>query len=164
MRFSTATDSQSRTLNDLFYRLSRLSLIFLVVSHLSFLTVVSRPASVLWLTRADYTLSGKRDFPSCPSRSSADTLGTRPWERTAEGCRLSLEVTSSLQSLRSLHAMRAMPALRTMHAMQPGRGVCNDAITSPIVSGPSSWVIGESWLVTDCRCTGGCNDDLGIGC
>jgi len=70
-----------------------------------------------------------------------------------------MEVSSSLQLLQALHAMRA---LRTMHAMQPGRGVCNDAITSPIVTGPSSWVIGESSLVTDCRCTRGCNDDLVI--
>src|SRR6516164_6385000 len=69
---------------------------------------------------------------------------------------------SSLLSFRSLHAMtamramrllHAMPALHTMHAMQPGRGVCNDATTSTIVIGPSSLVIGQSSLVTHCRCT-----------
>src|SRR6516164_11832965 len=66
---------------------------------------------------------------------------------------------ASLQSLRSLRAMRA---LRTMHAMQRGRVVCNDATTSPSVTGPSSWVIRESSVVTSCRCTGECNDDLVI--
>jgi len=59
-------------------------------------------------------------------------------------CRLSLEVISSLRSLRSLHAMRAM------HAMQPGRVACNDATTSPIVTGLSSVVVGQSSFVRDC--------------
>ena len=58
-------------------------------------------------------------------------------------CRLeSLEVSSSLRSLRSLHAMRAMRAMPALHAMQPGRVVCNDAMTSTIVLGVSPLALG----------------------
>src|SRR6516165_3181309 len=93
-----------------------------------------------------FTKNKSRDVPM----SSSYTLGTATPADEA-GCRESLEVNSSLQSLRSLRAMRA---LRTMHAMQPGRVVCNDAMTSAIVSGLSSLVIRQSSFVAGCRCTG----------
>jgi|SRR6516165_1701811 hypothetical protein len=110
-------------------------------------------------------LLGERKVRAVPLRSSAYSLGRRLAGTDHAERRLSLKVTSSLQllqSLRAMRAMRAMRALHAMHAMQTGRAACNDATTWPIVTGPSSWVIGESSLLIDCRCTRGCNDDLVI--